>query len=392
MLEDKNILIGVSSGIAIYKVVDLVSKLKKLNANVKVIMTENACEFINPILFEVMSKSRVYVDHFIENKDGSVSHIDLAKEADVFLLAPATANTIAKVNAGIGDNLLTSTAIAYNKPLIFAPTMNTNMLNNPITQRNISQLKELGHLFINTNSGFLACNDDGDGRMAEACEIIDYLEFYLTKKDLKDKKIIVTAGPTVEEIDPVRYISNYSSGKMGFSLAKAARNRGADVTLIAGPNNLTEIKGIKHINIKTNLELKNEIDNYFTQCDVLIMAAAPCDFKVKTQAKDKIKKENLNSLDIEKNDDILAYFSEKKKNQTLIGFAAETNNLLDNARSKLSKKGLDYIVANDVSGEDSGFNVDNNKGYIISDDYEVEISLMSKYEMANIILDVLKDE
>lgn len=392
MLENKNILIGISSGIAIYKVVDLISKLKKLNSNVKVIMTENACEFINPILFEVMSKSRVYVEHFVENKDGSVNHIDLASWADVFLLAPATANTIAKVNAGIGDNLLTSTVIAYNKPLIFAPTMNTNMLNNPITQRNIRDLKELGHLFINTNSGFLACNDNGDGRMAEPYEIIDYLEFYLTKKDLKGKKIIVTAGPTIEEIDPVRYISNYSSGKMGFNLAKAARNRGAEVVLIAGPNNLNNIKGIKIIDIKTNSELKNQIDKYFIDVDALIMSAAPCDFKVKNQSRNKIKKDKLKSLDIENNDDIIAYFSEKKTNQILIGFAAETQNLLENAKTKLCNKGLDYIVANDVSGEDSGFNVDNNKGYIVSEEKEIQISLMSKFEMANIILDVLKDE
>lgn len=393
MLKNKNILIGVSSGIAIYKTLDLISRLKKEEANVRVIMTQNASKFISPHLFEIMSKSNVYLDQFDYGMDGEVSHINLAKKADVFLIAPATANTIAKISNGVADNLLTSTILAYTKPLLIAATMNTNMLNNPNTQRNINFLKKQGHKFIESNVGYLACDEIGDGRMAEPIEILDYIKYSLTEKDLAGKKIIVTAGPTVERIDPVRYISNDSSGKMGYAIAEAGRNRGADIILIAGPNNLAEIKWIKTIHIRSNDELEKSIDSYFSNSDALIMAAAPCDFKVKEEKFEKIKKDSIGPIDIEKNIDIVANFAKKKsKDQVIIGFAAETNNLIEQAKKKLKDKNLDYIVANDVSIEEIGFNSDYNAGYIISEDFTKEIDKMTKYQMANCILDVLNNE
>lgn len=392
MVKGKNILIGVSSGIAIYKVLDLISKLKKEEGNVKVIMTENAQEFVSPLLFEIMSKSKVYTDQFESYEQAGVVHIELSKWADTFLLAPATANTLAKLSWGLGDNLLTSTALAYTKDLILAPAMNTHMLDNPNTQRNLETLKNQGHQIIEPGSGFLACNDVGKGRMAEPVDILDYLKSYFVKKDLRGKKIIVSAGPTIEAIDPVRYITNRSSGKMGYAISRAARDRGAEVILVAGPNDLDDIKAIETRHILSNEDLIENIDKNFDEADSLIMAAAPCDFAVEIKSQSKLKKEDLSSLSLKKNPDIIRYFADKKKDQILIGFAAETDNLLDNARQKLKDKGLDFIVANDVSSKETGFDSEENKGYIISEKEEIEIPKMDKYDMANIILDVLIHE
>lgn len=392
MLRDKNILIGVASGIAIYKVLDLISRLKKEGANVKVIMTENATKFISPHIFEVMSKSKVSVDQFEEHDDGEVSHIKFASWAHVFLIAPATANTIAKIAGGLADNLLTSTALAYKGDLIFAKTMNTDMLNNPLTQENIAKLESLGHSFIGSNVGLLACDVVGDGRMAEPKEIIDYLEASQSKKDLVGKRLIVTAGPTVEEIDPVRYISNYSSGKMGYALARAARNRGAEVSLIAGPTKLEDIRGVEMVKIRSTKDLYEAIKKRFKESDGLIMAAAPCDFSPKKVFSSKIKKDKMDSIDLVKNMDIIAHFGEVKESRTIVGFAAETDDVLRYGKEKLVKKNLDYILANDVSSAESGFNVDVNKGYLISKDSVRQLDLMDKFQMANIILDVFVDE
>lgn len=392
MVKGKNILIGVSSGIAIYKVLDLISKLKKEEGNVKVIMTENAQEFVSPLLFEIMSKSKVYTDQFESYEQAGVVHIELSKWADTFLLAPATANTLAKLSWGLGDNLLTSTALAYTKDLILAPAMNTHMLDNPNTQRNLETLKNQGHQIIEPGSGFLACNDVGKGRMAEPVDILDYLKSYFVKKDLRGKKIIVSAGPTIEAIDPVRYITNRSSGKMGYAISRAARDRGAEVILVAGPNDLDDIKAIETRHILSNEDLIENIDKNFDEADSLIMAAAPCDFAVEIKSQSKLKKEDLSSLSLKKNPDIIRYFADKKKDQILIGFAAETDNLLDNARQKRKDKGLDFIVANDVSSKETGFDSEENKGYIISEKEEIEIPKMDKYDMANIILDVLIHE
>lgn len=389
MLKDKRILIGVTGGVAIYKVLDLISKLKKRGAILDVVMTKAATEMISPILFQTMARCKVHVEMFEESSDYDVEHIALAEACDLVLIAPATANTIAKVAYGIADNLLTTTLLACVKPIIFATAMNTNMLNNPATQKNIKDLINRGYYFIESETGFLACNTYGNGRMAEPLQIIDYLENFVTQKDLKGKKIIVTAGPTVERIDPVRYISNDSSGKMGYAIAKAARNRGADVTLISGPTNLEGISGIKIIDIESAEDMFNAINSIFLDNEVLIMSAAPADFKVENQKDKKIKSSNIPEIKLSKNKDIVSHFASIKENRLVIGFAAETNDLIKNASSKLIKKNLDYIIANDVSKPGAGFNVDTNIASIISNQKVLDLPLMSKFELANEILNLI---
>lgn len=390
MLKGKKILIGVTGGIAIYKTLDLISKLRKLGAEVEVIMTESAVKFINPITFETMSDNRVYTDMWIHPK--SVLHIDITNDKDVFLVAPASANTMAKVNAGMADNLLTASILASKAPVVFAVAMNTNMLINPITQRNIEELRGFGYDFIDSNSGQLACNTVGAGRMAEPLEIIDYLEGYFTKKDLAGKTIIVTAGGSLTRIDPVRYISNDSSGKMGYNLAKQARNRGAHVIYITGRVVTDDLDGLEHIQIESNDDLEKAIKDNLSRSDGLIMAAAPVDFKVAKTADNKIKKDDSVeefNLELLKTKDILKEISKIKTDQKIIGFAAETQNLRENALKKLEKKKLDYIIANDVSREGAGFNVDTNIVTIIGREFEKEYPLMSKEEVANLVLDLL---
>lgn len=389
MLKDKRILIGVTGGVAIYKVLDLISRLKKKGAVLDVIMTKAATEMISPILFQTMARCQVHVEMFEESASYDVEHIALAEACDLVLVAPATANTIAKVAYGIADNLLTTTLLACVKPIIFATAMNTNMLNNYSTQKNISDLIDRGYHFIESETGFLACNTYGNGRMAEPIQIIDYLENFVTQKDLKGKKIIVTAGPTVERIDPVRYISNDSSGKMGYAIAKAARNRGAEVTLISGPTKLEKITGINNLDIQSTEDLFNAINGVFADNDVLIMAAAPADFKVENQADKKIKSSSIPEIKLSKNKDIISHFASIKDNRIVIGFAAETNDLIENASSKLNKKNLDYIIANDVSKPGAGFNVDTNIASIISSEKVVNLPLMSKFELANEILNLI---
>ncbi len=390
MLKGKKILIGVTGGIAIYKTLDLISKLRKLGAEVEVIMTESAVNFINPITFETMSDNTVYTDMWVHPK--SVLHIDITNDKDVFLVAPASANTMAKVNAGMADNLLTASILASKAPVIFAVAMNTNMLINPITQRNISDLREFGYDFIDSNSGQLACNTVGAGRMAEPLEIIDYLEAYFTEKDLEGQTIIVSAGASLTRIDPVRYITNDSSGKMGYNLARQARNRGAHVIYITGRVVTEDLAGVERITIETNDDLEKAIKDNLDRADGLIMAAAPVDFKVAKPAENKIKKdpsqENF-SLDLVKTKDILKEISKYKTDQKIIGFAAETENLRENALGKLESKKLDYIIANDVSREGAGFNVDTNIVTVLGKDFEKEYPLMSKAQVADLVLDLL---
>lgn len=391
MLKDKKILIGVTSGIAIYKVLSLISSLRKLGAIVEVIMTESASKFINPITFETMASGKVYTDMWIHPK--KVLHIDITNDVDLFLIAPATANTIAKVYAGIADNLLTASILASKAPVSFAMSTNTNMLLNPITQRNIQGLKNLGYDFIDANEGVLACNTVGKGRMAEPIEILDYIEYKLTKKDLTNKKIIVTAGATISRLDPVRFMTNDSSGKMGYQIAKQARNRGADVYFIQGKVKTQELNMVKNIHIETNEEMKNAIENNFDNADVLIMSAAPTDYEFKISFDSKLKKlEDNISFEMKKSLDILRYFGKKKVNQKLVGFAAETDNLIDNAKDKLESKNLDMIIANDVSKQGAGFNVDTNIVTIISRNEKISYDLMSKEEVANIILNKLVND
>ena len=396
MLDNKNIIIGVTGGIAIYKTLDLISKLKKENANVEVIMTKAATEFITPLTFQTMSQNRVHFDMFGLVNEMEVEHISLAKKADVILVAPATANTIGKIANGIADNLLTTVIMATSKKVVFAPAMNTQMYKNPILQNNISRLRELGYEFINPGEGRLACGDEGTGKMAEPLQIIEYLKSFFTEKDLIGKKIIITAGPTQEAIDPVRYITNRSSGKMGYAIAKEASRRGADVVLIAGPTDLDIPDGVKFKRITTTQEMLEKINLYFDDADVLIKAAAPSDYKPTHFSDKKIKKEigkDIMEIDFEKNPDIAAYFgAKKKKNQLIVGFAAETDDLLENASKKIQTKNLDFIIANDVTMEGAGFEVDTNIVSIIYKDGTIEnLPIMEKSELAKIIIDRIKN-
>ena len=390
MLKGKNILLGISGGIAAYKVLDLCSRLKKKDVNLKIIMTKSATEFVSPLSFETMGRCLVYTDLF-EGHHESVHHIELVKWADLMVIAPASANTIAKMANGIADNFLTSSYLACDKDVIIAPTMNTNMLKAKATQRNLKTLEGDGVKIIKPEPGLLACNTVGDGRMEEPSEIVDYLDSYFTEKDLVGKKIIVTAGPTVEPIDYVRYISNNSSGKMGYNIANEARKRGAEVVLISGPVNPFKVNDIKRIEIKTNLELKNAIEREFADSDSLIMSAAPVDYRSKHVSDRKLKKtgKDLN-LELIENPDIIKYFGSIKDKQTIIGFAAETDNLIENANKKLNEKNLDYIIANDLTKWGAGFDVETNVASIISKDEIRNLDIMPKSELANRILDLLR--
>lgn len=390
MLEGKNILLGVSGGIAAYKVLDLCSRLKKKNANLKIIMTESASKFVSPISFETMGRCTVYSDLF-EGSHESVHHIDLPSWADVFLIAPASANTIAKMANGIADNFLTASYLACDKDVIIAPSMNTNMLKNKATVKNMDTLEGYGVKIIRPEAGILACNTVGDGRLEEPIKIVEFLEDYFTEKDLKGKKIIISAGPTVEPIDFVRYITNKSSGKMGYNIANEAKKRGAEVILVSGPVKPLDIEGITRIEVRTNEDMKNTIDRYFDSSDALIMSAAPVDYRVENPSDKKLKKTGNNlELELIENSDIVKYFANKKENQKIIGFAAETDDLIKNAKAKLEKKKLDYIIANDLTKWGAGFNVDTNIASIISKENVEDLGIMPKDELANKILDLLR--
>lgn len=391
MLKGKNIVIGVTGGIATYKVCDLVSKLKKQNANVDIIMTKYASEFVGTLTFQTMSSNPVHVDMFEKIVRFDVEHISLAQKADLFLIAPASGNTIGKVANGIADNLLTTVIMATKSKVVFAPAMNTGMYTNPIVQKNISTLKSLGYEFIEPGSGRLACGDYGEGKMAEPDEILEYIISSFKKKDLKGKKILITAGPTQEALDPVRYITNHSTGKMGYSLAKEARDRGADVVLITGPTSIEQPKGIKVVNITTTLEMFEKVGDYFDHCDILIKAAAPADYRPNKKSESKIKKTKTDDkMDITfiKNPDIAKYYGSKKKNQIIVGFAAETDNLIEYATNKLKSKAFDLIVANDISQKGAGFKGDTNIVTIIDKELNQKTyPIMNKLDVANIILD-----
>ena len=392
MLKDKNIVLGVSGGIAVYKSVDLVSRLKKQGANVDVIMTEAATKFVTPLTFQTLALNPVYIDMFGEPKNYDVEHISLAERADLFVIAPATANIIGKIATGIADNLLTTTVMATKSKVIFAPAMNTNMYLNPIVQKNISYLKELGYEFIDPGTGMLACQTYGPGRMAEPVDILQYILDSFYNKDLRDKKIIVTAGPTIEPIDPVRYITNHSSGKMGYRIAEESAKRGAETILISGPTHMEPPNNVKLIKVNTTKEMFNVVEKYFSDCDVLIKAAAPSDYRPKNVSETKIKKKatKKDELNIEfiRNPDIAAHFGKIKGDKIIVGFAAETNNLLKYAEKKLKDKNFDFIVANDVSKTGAGFKSDTNIVTIIENEGKFkEYPIMDKSQVAKIILD-----
>ena len=388
-LDNKNILIGVTGGIAAYKVVEVASRLKKLGANVKVVMTKAATEFVSPRTFQEITKNAVYVEMFGDAANFNVAHISLANFADLVLVAPATANFLAKAAHGIADDLLTTTILATTAPKIFSPSMNTNMLENPATQNNLKILEGRGIKILDSAEGQLACGISGKGRLPEPEKICEeILKFFSTEKLLSGKKILVTAGGTLEPIDPVRYIGNRSSGKMGFEIAKAAKNFGAEVILIAGNTQLQPPKNLKFVKVESAVEMREKVLSEFDSVDAVIMSAAVADYRVKNISPQKIKKseENL-TLELVKNPDILKELGTLKTKQILIGFAAETENLFEYAKKKLVEKNLDFIVANNVAVEGAGFETDTNIASIINRVGEIEnFALMSKAELADKII------
>lgn len=392
MLKGKTIVLGVTGGIAVYKAVDVVSRLKKLGANVEVVMTEGALEFVTPLTFQTMSSNVVHRKMFNEITNYDVEHISLAQKADMILIAPATANTIGKIANGIADNLLTTIVMASRAKIVFAPAMNTMMYENQIVKSNIAKLKELGYKFIQPGVGLLACGDYGEGKMAEPVDIVEYVVSSFVKKDLTGKKIVITAGPTIEPLDPVRYMTNHSSGKMGYSIAKEAIDRGAEVVLISGPTSLTPPKGVEFVKVDTTVNMLEAVKKYFDQCNVLIKSAAPVDYRPESASPIKIKKDSDSNdemvIKYVENPDIAEYFGKIKKDQVTVGFAAETNNIFEYAMGKLKKKNFDFIVANDITKEGAGFNVDTNIITIIdSEGDSTTYPLMDKLEVARVILD-----
>ena len=390
----KNILVGVTGGIAAYKSAGIVSFLKKKGYNVKVVMTENATKIIGPLTLETLSRNRIYVDMWDSNPHYEVEHISLADWADVVLIAPATYNIIGKVANGIADDMLTTilAAVSVRKPVFFALAMNVNMYENPILKENIDKLKSFGYRFIDAEERLLACNYSAKGRMSEPEDIVDEIERYsiFSKFEnfdtaLKGKKILITSGRTKENIDPVRYLSNNSSGKMGYSLAQAAADLGAEVTLISGPTDLKAPNGLKNfISVESALEMYEKVDEYFKNTDIFIACAAVVDYRPKEYKKEKIKKSDSDLvIELVRNPDILLEMSRKKEKQLLVGFAAETNNIKENALKKLEKKNLDIIVANNASVMGSDENVIE---IIRKDRTSVEISQKSKMELAYDIL------
>ena len=393
MKDKKCVVVGVSGGVAVYKALDVISRLRKKDVEIHVIMTKSATEFVTPLSFQSLSQNMVIIDMFAEPKAWEIQHISLAKKADLMLIVPATANIIGKVANGIADDMLSTTIMATKAPVIFCPAMNTNMYENPIVQRNINLLKEFGYEFIEPASGRLACGDEGKGKLQDT-EIIaeETLRRLHSTKDLLGKKVVVTAGPTMVPIDPVRILTNRSSGKMGYSIAEEARDRGAEVVLISGPTSLIKPNGIKVIDIKTNEDMFNAIKNEFKDADIVIKSAAVADYKAKNYSNEKIKKtgDDLNLI-FERDRDILKTLGDMKENQILVGFAAESSNLKENAKGKLERKNLDYIVANDISNQETGFASDENKVTIISKSgEEVSLEKMSKREVAKNIFDIIK--
>lgn len=364
MLSNKTILVGITGGIAAYKICELIRRFKKNGADVRVVCTPNALNFVTKLTLQNLSQNEVYVEEF-EVKEWKPEHISLADEADIMVIAPATANTISKIACGIADNLLTSIACAFRKKMIIAPAMNCNMWNNPGVKENIRVLKARGIEILEPESGFLACGYLGKGRLCGIDKIYDAVcEGLNYSQKLKGKKVVITSGGTIEDIDPVRYISNYSSGKMGFALANSAKQMGADVVLIT----TKEIEApYKIVKVKSALDMQKALDEEFDSSDIVIMAAAVADYRVKEVSPQKMKKgvnEEL-TLDLIKNPDILKGLCEKKTHQCIIGFCAESENLIENAKEKITKKGCDYLIANDISRNDIGFGSEDNEVVIL---------------------------
>ena len=391
MLTGKHIVLGVTGGIAAYKACEVVSRLKKLGAGVDVIMTENATKLVAPLTFETLSCRPVCVDTFSRTESWDVKHISLAQKADLFLVAPATANLMAKLAHGIADDMLSTTLLATKAPILLAPAMNTGMWTAEATQANLRILQSRGVHTVGPGTGFLACGDSGAGRMSEPAEIVEKVqELLCAKRDLEGLRVLVTAGPTVERIDPVRYLTNDSSGKMGLAIAKAAIDRGAEVTVLLGNVHLAPPPSANVVKVQSTQDLYDAMMAHCDRQDVIIQAAAPADFRVKDIAPEKIKKQDGAPMVLEliENPDIAKAVGQRKQpGQTLVGFAAETENLLENAEKKLGKKNLDLIVANDVSQEGAGFGVDTNIVTLLTHTGLESLPLMSKQDVAHRILD-----
>lgn len=390
MLQGKTVLLGVTGSIAAYKIAYLASALKKLHAQVHVLMTENATNFINPITFESLTGNKCLVDTFDRNFQFQVEHVSIAKQADVVMIAPASANVIGKLAHGIADDMLTTTIMACKCKKIISPAMNTNMYENPIVQDNLAILQHYGYEVIEPASGYLACGDTGAGKMPEPEMLLEYILREIAKeKDLSGQKVLVTAGPTQEAIDPVRYITNHSSGKMGYALAKAAMLRGAQVTLVSGPCAIEPPPFVKLVPIVTAKEMFDAVTSVSFEQDIIIKAAAVADYRPAKVFDDKVKKqEGQMSIELEKTDDILQYLGDNRvPGQFLCGFSMETQNMLGNSRAKLGKKHLDMVAANNLKVAGAGFQGDTNVLTLITQDEDVSLKLMSKEDAANIILD-----
>ena len=391
-MKGKTVVLGITGSIAAYKMANVASALIKRGADVHVIMTENATKFIHPITFETLTNHKCLVETFDRNFQFHVAHVSLAKQADVMLIAPASANVIGKMAHGIADDMLTTTVLACKAPILVAPAMNTNMLENAIVQENIEYLRQHGMTIIQPDAGRLACGDTGSGKLAKEETLIEYIEYALVKeKDLAGKKVLVTAGPTQEAIDPVRYITNHSSGKMGYAIAKAARSRGAEVTLVSGKTNLETPLGVNRIDVVSAKEMFEAVTLRAPEQDIIVKAAAVADYRPSQIAEQKMKKsEGSMAIELERTDDILQYVGERKKeNQLICGFAMETEHLLERAEEKRKRKNLDMIVANSISQEGAGFQGDTNIVTIITEDGQKPIAKMSKDAIAHVILDEL---
>ncbi len=389
VFKGKTIVIGVTGGIAAYKIPNLVSMLVKQGADVQVILTKNATQFIPPIPFESLTGHKCLVDTFDRNFTMEVEHVSLGKKAQAVLIAPATANIIGKLAGGIADDMLSTTVLACRCPMLISPAMNTRMYENPIVQRNLQTLREFGYTVIDTDSGRLACGDTGKGKMPEPQVLYEYLERSLTPKDLEGKKVLVTAGPTVEALDPVRYLTNHSSGKMGYAIARAAMLRGAEVTLVSGPTALVPPPFVKVVNVFSAQDMYDAVMSCFEEQDVIIKAAAVADYTPAVISNEKIKKSDGElCIPLMRTKDILKKLGElKKSGQFLCGFSMETENMLENSREKLKKKNLDMIAANNVKVKGAGFAGDTNVLTLITSTEEIELPLMSKAEAANCLMD-----
>ena len=392
MLTGKTIVLGVTGSIAAYKTANLASMLVKLGADVHVIMTQNATKFITPMTFETLTDNKCIADTFDRNFSFDVKHVSLAKKGDLFMVAPCTANVIGKLAAGICDDMLTTTLLATKAPIILAPAMNTGMWENPILQDNIQRLQRYGYHFVEPAVGRLACGDVGSGKMPAEELLLEHILLHVAKeKDLLGRRMLITAGPTQESIDPVRYITNHSSGKMGYALAKMAALRGAEVTLVSGPVIIKPFAGINVIDVKSAQEMFDAVSTRSAEQDVIIMCSAVADYTPATYSEQKVKKHDGDmTIALKRTNDILGYLGQHKpEGQLLVGFSMETENLIENSRAKLTKKNADFICANSISSDKTGFAVDTNKVTLISQTETVELPLCSKEETADKILDYI---